>query len=238
MNAIKLKKLSFSWAERSLLCSLSAELKSNSFAALIGPNGAGKTTLLELLMGFLDPQEGQIEILGKTPREARTEIGYVPQLRLFDKDYPITLKDLVLGGLLKNKRFGCSYSKEEKLAAKQALEEVGLGEIENRPFGKLSGGQMQRGLLARALISKPKLLLLDEPVSNIDPAGQKQILEILKKLKGVSILMVSHNLQTVTEYVDTVWCLDEYLSITSPDKICGHFAMGLYHPPVNLKESS
>lgn len=234
MKSLVLNNLSFSWPQRSLFCSLNATLETGQFCALIGPNGAGKTTLLELLMGFLEPQIGSIEVIGTTPKMAREQIAYVPQLNLFDKEFPITLENLVLGGLLKNSRYGCFYSADEKQQALEMLDKLDLISFAQTPCGSLSGGQMQRGLLARALVSQPKLLFLDEPMSNIDPKGQALVLNILSKLENVTILMVSHNLQTITKHVDLVWCLDEHLSVITPDKICGHFALGLYHPPINL----
>ena len=238
-KALSLFNLFFSYEETPILEQESLHIEKGSFVGVIGPNGGGKTTLLKLIMGFLHPSRGTIQVFGKTPTQARTQIGYVPQVHKCDRDFPITVQELVLlGGLESNSLFP---SKETKQKALDLIEELGLMAHLKQSFGALSGGLAQRALLARALLSNPDLLLLDEPTANVDPASTSLIMNKLESYKGKkTILIVTHDLRTIAERVDTVLCVQGNITSYLPQEICEHFAFGLYHTPLlgkNLHDS-
>ena len=209
------------------------EIAKGSFIGIIGPNGGGKTTLLKLLMGFIHPTKGKIRIFGKSPEHARTKIGYVPQVHKCDREFPITVHELILlGALCPNSLFGV-YPKEVKQKALQLIDELGLSPHMKKSFGSLSGGLAQRALLARALLSDPDLLLLDEPTANVDPSSTSLIMNKLEALKGKkTILIVTHDLRTIAERVDQILCIQGQITTYHPKEICEHFAFGLYHTPL------
>lgn len=229
-HSIAVSDLCFSYQKNHLLENVNFEITSGEFIGIMGPNGGGKTTLLKLLMGFLTPQSGTVRVFDKPPNEARLKIGYVPQVHHTDRDFPITVLELVLLGALSKKIF---YPSDAKTKAEALMEELGLISYKNHPFSSLSGGLAQRALLARALLSDPALLILDEPLANIDAHSSKAIMDRLESLKGEkTILMVTHDLRTIVERVDRILCVQTRVSSLLPSQICEHFALGLYHTPL------
>lgn len=239
-SAVVFEDVSFAYQNgTSVLKNVSFHVARGEFIGIIGPNGGGKTTLLKLIMGFLQPTNGKIFIFGKPPLEQLQTISYVPQNLKFDKDFPISLDELVLSGLLSQLPWYGRFSPACKAAALEALEKVGLRELHHRPIGTLSGGQMQRGLIARALVSKPKLLLLDEPTANVDAKAEADIHALLKELAGeVTIMMVTHNLQDSISNVDRVLCVQQTAMALQTKEVCEHFALGLYHAPLLVEKES
>jgi len=229
---ITLSNLSFGYDDLPVLEQNSLSIQEGSLIGIIGPNGGGKTTFLKLLMGFLQPDQGIIKIFGKTPEQARTKIGYVPQYHKCDREFPITVLELVLlGALCKTSLFGV-YPKKVKQQAFFLIEMLGLSEHIKKSFGSLSGGLAQRALFARALLSDPDLLLLDEPTANLDPASTNLILDTLETLKRKkTILIATHDWQTIAERVDQVLCIQRSITPYRPDEICRHVSLGLYHTP-------
>ena len=231
--AVLLTDLSFFYDNIPALAKINLEISHGSFVGIMGPNGGGKTTLLKLLMGFLNPSEGKVRVFGKPPAEIRTRIGYVPQFHRADRDFPISVLDLVLLGALAKTSLWGSYPAAVKEKAESLIEELGLAAHMKKPFGSLSGGFAQRALLARALLSDPDLLLLDEPTANIDPPSSAAILNRLQLLKGTkTILLVTHDLATIVERVETVLCVQTQATSYLPTQVCEHFALGLYHTPL------
>lgn len=232
-TAITLSQLSFSYENAPVLEQTALEITKGSFIGIIGPNGGGKTTLLKLLMGFIPPTKGHIHIFGMKPSQARTRIGYVPQFHKCDREFPITVHELVLlGALSKTSLFG-AYPREIKQKALELIDELGLTPHIKQSFGSLSGGLAQRALLARALLSDPDLLLLDEPTANVDTSSTMLIMERLERMKGKkTILLVTHDLRTIAERVDRVLCIQGQITSYQPKEICEHFAFGLYHTPL------
>jgi zinc transport system ATP-binding protein len=227
---IELSKLQFAYDSQIILKQESLQIDQGTFVGIIGPNGGGKTTLLKLLMGFLQPTTGQIRIFGQTPENVRTQIGYVPQVHNCDREFPITVQELVMLGALSN---SLRYSKEAKEKALELIEELGLKPHMKKSFGSLSGGLAQRALLARALLCDPQLLLLDEPTANVDPISTALIIEKLESLKHQkTILIVTHDLRTIAEKVDQILCVQGQITRYQPNEICEHFAFGLYHTPL------
>lgn len=233
---IQLEHVFFSYHSMPVLHDVSFTVEPGEFMGIIGPNGGGKTTLLKLILGFLKPSRGLIRVFGKTPGSSPqgvVPLAYVPQAMRFDRDFPISVEEVVLAGLLKNLPwYGC-FSKQDRQAAHEALERVGLEKLKNAPFGTLSGGQAQRVLIARALVSHPQLLLLDEPTASVDSQAEADIYAILKELKGeMTILMVTHDLRAAIDHVERILCVQGRVFSLKPAEVCEHFVFGLYHLPI------
>jgi zinc transport system ATP-binding protein len=200
---------------------------------IIGPNGGGKTTLLKLIMGFLLPLSGKISLFGKAPKHGVNCIGYVPQVMRFDRQFPITVYELVLSGRLSRLPWYGRYHADDHQAVKQMIDRVGLTPLSDKAFGTLSGGQAQRALIARALVSEPKLLLLDEPTASVDPQAEAHIYQLIKELcANITMIMVTHDLNAAINQVQRVLCVQHSVISLQPSEVCEHFALGLYHPPL------
>ena len=217
MNIIEIKNLSFSYKNEPILENVSLNIKKGDYLALIGPNGGGKTTLVKLILGFLTPNGGEIKI--KT-----SKIGYVPQYTNFSLDIPISVLDVVLQGRVSKFKF--FYNESDKQIAIEKLKLVKMEEYKNKKISDLSGGQRQRVLIARALVSNPEILLLDEPTSAIDIKGQKEIYEILKTL-DITKVIISHDINILLEGVNKVAWINKTLVLhKTPDL---HFQKGEGH---------
>jgi zinc transport system ATP-binding protein len=235
-KAVELQNVSFAYSHAQVLKDVSFSIGEGEFVGLIGPNGGGKTTLLKLIMGFLKSNSGTVEIFGRRAAEELFQIAYVPQGLQFDRQFPISVIELVLSGRLSRLPWFGIYSAQDREAANKALEKVGLLEFSDRPFGLLSGGQAQRALIARALVSEPKLLLLDEPTASVDSQAEALIYSILSKLKGsMTIIMVTHDLRAIIDIVGRVLCVQGGILSLLPGEICEHFALGLYHTPLKME---
>lgn len=235
MPVIVVDHLSFAYQLFPILRDVSFSIESGEFVGIIGPNGGGKTTLLKLILGFLKPTAGKISVFGQHPSDIGVRVGYVPQAVRFDRLFPISVLEVVLLGLLSTLPWYGRYRSADRKAALEALEMVGMVEYQSRAFGTLSGGQAQRTLIARALVSKPQLLILDEPTASIDSKSQSEVYALLQHLHQehrMTILMVTHDLNAAIEYVERVLCVQQDVKILEPREVCEHFALGLYHPPL------
>jgi zinc transport system ATP-binding protein len=236
---IDIKNLSFGYDQMPILHNVNLQISRGEFMGIFGPNGGGKTTLLKLLLGFLKPDAGTIELLGASPKGARKHLGYVPQAARVDKQFPVSVLDLVLMGCLSKCSWWGGLPKEEKRKAEEALEKVGLADKAHVAFGTLSGGQAQRALIARAIVNAPQILILDEPTASIDPAAEAEIYKLLAELKrNMTILMVTHDLEAVLQQVDRLFYVHREVTPLLPKDVCEHFAIGLYHSPLIRKLQS
>ncbi|MBA3239009.1 MAG: ABC transporter ATP-binding protein [Parachlamydiaceae bacterium] len=240
VNAVQCENLSFAYEDTLILKDISFSIEPGESVGIIGPNGGGKTTLLKLIMGFLKPTSGKLSLFGLPPSKAIHDVGYVPQAMRFDKQFPISLYELVLSGRLSRLPWYGVYSKEDYEVVNETLDLLKLTPFQHSAFGNLSGGQAQRALIARALVSQPKLLLLDEPTANVDAKAETEIYTLLKELQGkMTILMVTHDLNTAIDQVQRVLCVQHTLISLLPEQVCEHFALGLYHKPLlNLPENN
>lgn len=201
----KLFTLTDVWAGydgRAVLRGVSLDIQSDDFIGVVGPNGGGKTTLLRLLMGELKPMSGSIE-------RYCTAVGYLPQAQQVDRAFPITVLEVVLSGLLGRQGLLGRYGKAQRRVAMDCLRLAGVEELHGRSVGELSGGQLQRVLLCRALVSEPELLILDEPNTYVDSKFEGELYELLRQLgQRMGIVMVSHDLGTISTYVKSIACVN------------------------------
>lgn len=214
-GVVCLKDVSFRRGDKLVLEEITFCIDEGIFLGVIGPNGGGKTTLLKLILGVLPIQQGTIEVFGQPPgAEDRTLIGYVPQRHEIDQNFPVTSLDVVLMGATAKAGLLRRVPRETRKQARELLERVGVGDLWNRPIGRMSGGQQQRTFIARALISGPRLLILDEPTMGIDSAGQQQFLQFVRALQQelrLTVIMVSHDVGQLAFYSDQIACLNKRL---------------------------
>jgi zinc/manganese transport system ATP-binding protein len=185
----------------------SFSVSKGEFVAVIGPNGAGKTTLFRLMLGLQRPMSGSIRIFGSEPKRGSPRIGYVPQQHVVDDESHIEAMEIVRLGLYGNKWGFSLFSNDDTKGAISALEGVGGAELAHRPLAELSGGELQRIFLAEALVSNPDLLLLDEPLSNLDMRRERELLRLVNDVvrnRGVAALLIAHNINPLLPYLDKV----------------------------------
>lgn len=203
---ITFENVNFSYDNDDVLSDINFKINSNDFVGIIGPNGGGKTTLLKLILGIEKPNSGKIVI----DKLFRKKVGFLPQYSELDEDFPISVFQVVAMGLFQNSSFFPKIGQTKKI--EKALKDVSLYEFKNKNFGALSGGQKQRCLLARAIVSQPKLLILDEPTASVDNQVEADIYEMLHQLnKNMTILLVSHDLGFISSYVNRVFCVNKFL---------------------------
>lgn len=220
MSVIEIKNLYFSYNGVPILDDINMDLPERAFLALIGPNGGGKTTLLKIILGLLKPMSGEVRVFGETPARVVKRLGYVPQGSDLNKDFPISVMDVVLMGRLGKKAFGWGYSKEDVSLANDMLDRFNISDYKNERIGEISGGQRRRAFIARALVSEPEILFLDEPLSSIDIDGHNQMYEVLRELnKDITIVMATHDIGAVSRYIKSIACVNRRLYYHDTPKI-------------------
>jgi len=210
--AIQCRDLSFSYNGHRVLEAVTLDIAERDFVAVLGPNGGGKTTLLKLILGLLTPTRGSLLVLGRSPDKASHLIGYVPQMVNANPGFPISVLDVVImGGLMPGARWHRATRRQRRNAL-EALERMNVHHLAGRTMGDLSGGQCRRVYIARALMPRPRILLLDEPTAGIDPRGQNQLYGLLEELNAdTTIMMVSHDLMAIASHVKSVACVNRRL---------------------------
>jgi zinc transport system ATP-binding protein len=235
MLIVNINDLNFSYNEEPVLQDVNFSVRQRDFIAIIGPNGGGKTTLLKLILGLLKPDTGSILVDGQAPQKASACIGYVPQNVHMNSRFPITAMDVVLMGKLDPKKRWTRQSAANRREALAALDRIGMANHAHRRIGELSGGQRQRVFIARALVSQPKLLLLDEPTASIDTKGQAEFYNLLKTLnQDLTILVVSHDLLVVSRFIKSVACVNKGLHYHDQAEITGDMLETMY--PCTVEE--
>jgi zinc transport system ATP-binding protein len=205
---IEIKDVSVSFDGNPALDGITMSVAEKEFLGVIGPNGGGKTTLLKVILGLVKPDAGEVRVFGKTPVETRRFIGYVPQRTEADSNFPITVREAVLMGRLSHRGLLRRYAKADFEAAEEAIRKVEMAPLAGRQFGKLSSGERQRALIARALASEPRILLLDEPTASLDTKIGHGLYELLDELnREITIVLVTHDIGAVSRHVRTVACL-------------------------------
>lgn len=236
MDALKVKNLYVEYGDNMVLEDINLKIKDKHFLGIIGPNGGGKSTLLKAIVGLVDYKKGEIKIYGKKPTDLNGILGYVPQASKFDKNFPINVEEVILSGILKdNLKIFKKYTKKDKNKAKKIMKRLDIINLKKRQIGQLSGGQLQKVLIGRALMTEPKILLLDEPTTSIDASSTTQIYELLNELnKDMTIIIVSHNMEAVASYLDSVACLNKKLYHHHEKQLDPETVKNVYGCPVDL----
>ena len=230
-SLIKIENLTVAYDKVAVLENVNLEICEKDFLGVIGPNGGGKTTLLKAILGLKKPESGKIHF-SKDMSGRKKPIGYLPQVKNIDRKFPITVFDVVLSGaIMQNKQKAKRTAKER---AEALLEEMGVAGIRNKAIGELSGGQMQRVFLCRALLSEPKLLILDEPDTFVDNRFEGELYEKLRQLNNeLAIVLVSHDVGTITSYVKSIACVNTFLHYHASN-IISQEQLANYNCPIQI----
>jgi zinc transport system ATP-binding protein len=226
---VEIRNIDAAYLGKLVLSNVSLSIMQNDFIGVIGPNGGGKTTLLKILMGLMKPVKGTVKYTID-----RSDIGYLPQVSNLDERFPIIVREVVESGLDKRMKFGGRASRTQKLQLESILRKVGIFDLQSRSIGELSGGEMQRTLLARALVSSPKLLVLDEPDTYVDNKFEMELYSLLRELnESIAILLVSHDIGIISPYIKTIACVNRDLHYHSSNEISEE-QLKVYNCPIEI----
>ena len=230
--AIQVSNVSFTYTQHhKVVQDVSFAVPQGSTTMLIGPNGSGKTTLLKMMVGLLEPTHGTVTLFGKVPHEQRAVVGYVPQRLSFDYDFPMTVAEFLQ----------LSAPKTPSGELEHIYQELAIEHLMDHTIGNLSGGQMQRVLIARSLLGNPEILFLDEPVSGIDIGGEKNFYELMQHIqrdRNITVVMVSHEVHVVNKIADQVICINKEMlcSGTPSEALLPEVMEKLYGKDVSVYE--
>ncbi|OGI10552.1 MAG: hypothetical protein A2Y40_04425 [Candidatus Margulisbacteria bacterium GWF2_35_9] len=207
---VQINNVNFSYGNVTVLEDVTLNIEKNKLLAIVGPNGGGKSTLLKLILRLLNPDSGSISYID--PVQTVADIGYVPQVSHSDRSFPISVIDAVLLGLTGTRPYVNRFNKSDREQATESLKKVSMQDYSQRQIGELSEGQRQRVFVARALVSNPKLILLDEPTASVDQRIQHSLYKLMAELKqSISLVMVTHDVGEITDYIDDIACLNQKL---------------------------
>ena len=210
--ALQVEQLSVRFGAIEALQDINFRLEQGAFLAIVGPNGAGKSTLIKVALGLQKPSHGRALIFGRSIQGQAKRIGYVPQLKTFDRNFPASVTELVVSGL--RGRWPAWITRQEREQVRQTLAQVGAGHLLGRPLAKLSGGELQRAFLARALVRKPSLVLLDEPATGVDFLAEHDLYDLLERYQAeqqATIAMITHDLAAARYHASHVAVLNRRL---------------------------
>lgn len=208
---ISLRNVGVNYDNQVALEGVNLDIFEDDFLGVIGPNGGGKTSLVKAILGAV-PHSGTIEIDESLRRGNHFKIGYMPQVSQFDMRFPISIEEVVLSGLQTEKGFFGRYRCEDRRKATQLLDHMGIAHLAKRPIGEVSGGQMQRALLCRAIIAEPRLLILDEPTNFVDNRFEKEFYAMVQSLsERMAVMIISHDLGTITSVVKAIVCVNGHV---------------------------
>jgi len=230
-DLIQLEHVTAGYDNGIVLRDVSLTISEQDFIGVIGPNGGGKTTLIKLILGLIKPLSGKIH---RFDDQAGSFIGYLPQQSFIDRKFPITVQDIVLSGLMSAGKGLSRYSSKDKQYALNLLDQMGIGYLAKRTAGELSGGQLQRVFICRALISSPKLLILDEPNTFVDNRFEHEMYELLQEFnKKMAIMIISHDVGTISYFVKTIACVNTFLHY-HPSNIITEEQLAGYNCPLQI----
>ncbi|MFA5395689.1 MAG: ABC transporter ATP-binding protein [Methanogenium sp.] len=233
---IEVEHLNLSQNGNFVLEDINLTIREHEFHAIIGPNGGGKTTLLKVILGLIRPDSGMVRVMDGTPDEMRSHLGYVPQFRTFDFQFPISVQDMVVSGRLgRLKGPFRRFTHEDTDAADEAMETMQITHLKNRPIHDISGGERQRAIIARALAGKPSVLLLDEPTVYVDGPTAVRFYDILSQLReSITIVLVTHDISALSPDVTHISCVNRRLFTHGDNQITDDMLAGAYPCPVEL----
>lgn len=239
---IEIKNLNAGYDGRSVLRDVNLTVYERDFLGIIGPNGGGKTTLIKCILGLLKPTSGEIILASHLTADSQLStlncqltMGYLPQYNSIDRKFPITVKDVILSGLSSKKSLISRFTAQHREKAHQVIARMGLEGLEERAIGALSGGQLQRALLGRAIISDPEVVILDEPSTYIDKRFEARLYELLAEInKDCAIILVSHDIGTVLQQVKSIACVNETLDYHPDTSISGEWLERNFNCPIEL----
>lgn len=210
--ALHVHRVSVRFGDALVLDGVDFDLPAGHFLAIVGPNGAGKSTLVKVILGLVAPQRGHAAVFGRDAGDAPERIGYVPQLKTFDRTFPASAVELVVSGI--RRRWPVRVGRRERERALAALADVGAERLADRPLARLSGGELQRAFLARALVREPDLVLLDEPATGVDFLAEHDLYDLLERYqarRGATVAMVTHDLAAARFHASRVLVLNRRL---------------------------
>ncbi len=226
---VSIKNMDVAYHNQLVLSNVSFEVFERDFIGIIGPNGGGKTTLIKAILGLLKPQKGSVEHALE-----KSEIGYLPQGNQVDESFPITVREVIASGLERGIKIEFRKAKDRRMKVEETLERVGMKPLHSRPVGELSGGEFQRTMLARAIISSPRLLVLDEPDTYVDNRFETELYSLLKALnEDMTILLVSHDIGTISPYIKTIACVNRDLHYHSSNE-SSEEQLKVYNCPIEI----
>lgn len=234
MNIISIKELSFRYNSTEVLSNISFSVNSGDYIGLVGPNGSGKTTLIKIILGILEPENGTVSLFGINPInfKERYRVGYLPQRTHFNPYFPATVREVIFSGLYLKKRRAKNINKSIEVIINETMKLMDLIDIKDDLIGELSGGQIQRVLVGRAIVNEPELLILDEPTTALDPETREKffrILQELNKIKNTTIILVTHDIGSIGKYASKLLYLDKKIIFYgSFDDFCASKEMGSY----------
>lgn len=232
---IKIENLSAGYDRKTVLHDINLEISEKDFLGIIGPNGGGKTTLMKVILGLLKPSEGKITFYDNGMPVEQLEIGYLPQYNSIDKKFPISIYEVILSGLNRQKSLFSRFTKEHHERVKETISMMGLEGMENKPIGQLSGGQMQRALLGRAIVSNPKAIILDEPNTYIDKRFEARLYSLLEEInKQRAVILVSHDIGSVLQTVKSIACVNGTLDYHPQSEVSAEWIEEKLQCPIEL----
>lgn len=232
---LSLKGISAAYSNKTVLHDVCLDVYERDFLGIIGPNGGGKTTLIKVILGLLKSTAGTIHFFQNDKPADSLTMGYLPQYTNIDKKFPISVKEVILSGLSSKETLMGKFSREQQEKANDIIARMGLDTLDKRHIGQLSGGQLQRTLLGRAIISGPQLLILDEPSTYIDKQFESRLYELLTDInKDCAIILVSHDIGTVLQNVKSIACVNETLDYHPDTGITNEWLEKSFHCPIEL----
>jgi zinc transport system ATP-binding protein len=226
---IEINNMSAGYDGKEVLRNVNLNIYERDFLGIIGPNGGGKTTLVKCILGLLKPTAGEI-VYGE-----RCTVGYLPQYSNIDRRFPISVEEVVLSGLCSKKSLATRFSHEQREKVRHTISRMGLEGMENRSIDQLSGGQLQRALLGRAIVSDPTVVILDEPSTYIDKRFEAKLYSLLSEInRECAVVLVSHDIGTVLQQVKTIACVNETLDYHPSTEVSSEWLEKNFNCPIEL----
>lgn len=232
---IELDNITAAYGNKTVLRNVSLTVSKDDFLGIIGPNGGGKTTLLKVILGLLPPVSGGIRFYRDGNIVSSLKIGYLPQLNNIDKKFPVSVREVIASGLASEKPLFRSFNSDQRKRVDEVIVQMGLEELAGRAIGELSGGQLQRVLLGRSIVSRPQVLILDEPNSYVDKRFESRFYQLLEEINRESaVILVSHDIGTVLSMVKNIACVNETLHYHSGANVSAEWLGEKYACPIEL----